>query len=97
MRADGRPQPNPRFTAHHIVLGKGRTQYAAQSRIDLHFHGIRINDPDNGVWIPGRSKTKGTGPCPTPRRTPRFIRTTMSTGFIPRRTSSPTARYSGPS
>jgi len=59
MRADGRPQPGPRFTAHHIVLGKGKTQYSAQARVDLHFHGIRINDPDNGVWMPRQKQDKG--------------------------------------
>ncbi|WP_346836717.1 AHH domain-containing protein [Microbulbifer sp. SAOS-129_SWC] len=59
MRADGRPQPSPRFSAHHIVQGKGRTEQAAFARIQLHFFGIRINDPDNGVWMPRTKADKG--------------------------------------
>ncbi|CAM3840669.1 AHH domain-containing protein [Parendozoicomonas haliclonae] len=61
MEKDGRhaPQPKSRFTAHHIVQGKGRTRFAAEARIDLHFHGIRINDPDNGVWMPREVADKG--------------------------------------
>lgn len=59
MRADGRPQPSPRFSAHHIVQGQGRTFRAAKARIQLHFHGIRINDPDNGEWLPRTRADKG--------------------------------------
>ncbi|WP_379784420.1 AHH domain-containing protein, partial [Halorubrum tibetense] len=59
MRSEGRPQPSPRFTAHHLVQGKGKTQLAAESRVDLHFHGIGINDPDNGVWMPMHKADKG--------------------------------------
>lgn len=59
MRMKGRPQPSPRFTAHHIVMGAGRTEDAARSRVQLHFHGIGINDPDNGVWMPMTRADKG--------------------------------------
>lgn len=48
-----------RFTPHHIIQGKGKTRFAADARINLHFHGIRINDPDNGVWMPRFIKDKG--------------------------------------
>lgn len=59
MRADGRPKPAPNFCAHHIVQGKGRTENARRARIQLHYHGIRINDPVNGVWMPRHKKDKG--------------------------------------
>jgi hypothetical protein len=51
MRAEGRPQPSPKHTAHHIVPGKGKTAFAVQARINLHMYDIRINDPSNGVWL----------------------------------------------
>ena len=59
MRMVGRPQPSPRFTAHHIVMGAGKTEDAARARVQLHFHGIGINDPDNGVWMPMTRADKG--------------------------------------
>jgi len=52
MRAVGRPKPDECFVAHHIVPGRGTTQVAYEARVDLHFHGIRISDPDNGAWMP---------------------------------------------
>ncbi|WP_051786324.1 AHH domain-containing protein [Endozoicomonas numazuensis] len=51
LRAHGKPKPSPKHTAHHIVPGKGKTQFAADARIEMHLHGIRINDPYNGVWM----------------------------------------------
>lgn len=59
LRLDGRPKPSPKHTAHHIVPGKGFTEMAASARIELHLHNIRINDPDNGVWMLRRKKNKG--------------------------------------
>lgn len=55
MRASCNPQPCPSHSPHHIVPGKGYTPEANLSRVHLHSLGIRINDPDNGVWLP-RSK-----------------------------------------
>lgn len=52
MRADGRPQPSQRHSPHHIVQGKGRHPNTANVRLNLHLYAIRINDPDNGVWLP---------------------------------------------
>lgn len=51
MRTTGRPQPSKAHTPHHIVAGKGKTLNAARARILLHARGVRINDPDNGVWL----------------------------------------------
>ncbi|WP_444920874.1 AHH domain-containing protein [Microbulbifer sp. CnH-101-G] len=59
MRADGRPQPSDRHSPHHIVAGKGKHPQTADTRLLLHLYGIRINDPDNGVWMPRSRKDKG--------------------------------------
>lgn len=59
MRADGRPQPSPSHTAHHIISGRGKTAFAAQARVNLHMCDIRINDPANGAWMLRRRKDKG--------------------------------------
>lgn len=65
MRASGRPQPAQNFTAHHLVPGRGRTERAAMARVTLHFYNIRINDPDNGVWLPRTKKDKGHWAMPS--------------------------------
>lgn len=59
MRTDGRPQPSTNFTAHHLLTGAGKTERAAMARVTLHFYNVRINDPDNGVWLPRTRKDKG--------------------------------------
>jgi len=59
MEDAGLTKPDNCFTAHHIVQGTGCTQFAAESRIDLHFHGVRINDPLNGAWMPRYIEHKG--------------------------------------
>ncbi len=59
MRADGHPQPSKRHTPHHIVLGKGKHPRTADVRLNLHLYGIRINDPDNGVWMPRTKDDRG--------------------------------------
>lgn len=51
LQADGRPKPSAQHDAHHIVPGKGKTKVAALARLHIHRFGIRINDPDNGVWL----------------------------------------------
>ena len=52
MRAEGQTKPSNKHTAHHIVPGKGKLKVlTAQTRIHLHLHGIRINDPANGVYL----------------------------------------------
>lgn len=56
MRAVPIPKPSPHHTARHIVPGKGKTVDAARARSRIHLFGIRINDPDNGVWLPSAAK-----------------------------------------
>lgn len=56
MRAVPDPKPSAQHTAHHIVPGKGKTRFAYRARVKLHTSGIRINDPDNGVWLPTKAR-----------------------------------------
>jgi len=57
MRAEGTPKPSARHTAHHIVPGKGKLkELTADTRYHLHIHGIRINDPANGVYLVSSDK-----------------------------------------
>lgn len=56
LLADGKPKPSPNHSAHHIVPGKGRLQETYIARVHMHTRGIRINDPDNGVWLPMHRK-----------------------------------------
>jgi len=59
MRMEGRPQPSPQFTPHHIVQGKGKRDNAYLARVALHAAGIGINDPNNGAWMPRTKADKG--------------------------------------
>lgn len=59
LRASGRPQPNQNHSPHHIIMGKGRTQGMADARLLMFLYKIRINDPDNGTWMPRHLKDKG--------------------------------------
>jgi hypothetical protein len=65
MRADGRPQPSQRHSPHHIVQGKGKHPRTPDVRLNLHLYGIRINDPDNGVWMPRTKADKGHWSMPS--------------------------------
>ena len=53
MRAMGIPKPGPRWEAHAIVAGAHNQ--AAVLRAVLALAQMRIDDPDNGAWLP---KTK---------------------------------------
>ncbi len=59
LRLAGRAQPSPRFTAHHLVEGKGKLAVTKTARLLLFRHDIRINDPDNGVWMPRSEEDRG--------------------------------------
>ena len=56
MMAACRPKPSQRHSAHHIVAGKGWIKRTYQARVKMHLLGVRINDPDNGVWLPKTKK-----------------------------------------
>ena len=59
MRAVGRARPSKRHSPHHIIEGKGKQSATSDTRLLLHIFGIRINDPDNGVWLPMHKADKG--------------------------------------
>jgi hypothetical protein len=57
MRAEGVPKPSSQHTAHHICPGKGNLPDTTRlARDHLHIHGIRINDPANGVYLIHKDK-----------------------------------------
>lgn len=53
LRASGKPKPDDRVDAHAIVAG-GHTA-AARIRGLMAALKIRVDDPDNGMWMPRRS------------------------------------------
>lgn len=52
MLVSNKPKPSSQHAAHHIVPGKGKTKFAYLARVHMLTLGVRINDPDNGVWLP---------------------------------------------
>lgn len=60
LSAIGEPKPSPEHEPHHIVPGKGRYRQdeLMNVRLNLHSHGIGINDPLNGVWLKNFKKNK---------------------------------------
>jgi len=60
MTAVAEPKPSPHHAAHHIVPGKGQYQQdrVMASRLNMHLHGIGINDPKNGAWLPKYKRYK---------------------------------------
>ena len=61
LTAVGEPKPSSIHDPHHIIPGKGRFQQVrlVVTRLALHAHGIGINDPLNGAWLPRYKKHKG--------------------------------------
>ncbi|WP_236559619.1 AHH domain-containing protein [Colwellia sp. 20A7] len=60
LTAVGEPKPTTMHEAHHIICGKGRFRQAMmlRARLNLHIHGIGINDPVNGAWLINFVKNK---------------------------------------
>ncbi|MBH0001128.1 AHH domain-containing protein [Pseudoalteromonas sp. NSLLW24] len=60
LAAIGEPKPTKLHEAHHIICGTGQYQSAnmLQTRLNLHLHGVGINDPINGVWLINFEKNK---------------------------------------
>ncbi|WP_078085888.1 AHH domain-containing protein [Microbulbifer mangrovi] len=60
LAAVDEPRPSPDHVAHHILPGKGGWIQAASLdvRVSLHEHGVGINDPINGVYLPGKKKDR---------------------------------------
>jgi hypothetical protein len=59
MEAVGKRVPDG-HDAHHIVLKKGGGWWGAQARRALGKVGIKINDPANGIALPGSNRERGT-------------------------------------
>ena len=59
MEAAGKSVP-PGHDAHHMVLKKGGGWWGAQARRALQKVGIKINDPANGIALPGSNTERGT-------------------------------------
>lgn len=61
LTAVGEPKPSPDHDPHHIIMGKGRwrSDLMMRTRLTMHMHKIRINDPLNGVWLPRNKNDKG--------------------------------------
>ena len=55
LRADGHPRPAARWEAHHIISGSSPLAMSARGVLADDEIQIRIDDPDNGCWMP---KTK---------------------------------------
>lgn len=60
MSISGDPRPHPKCHAHAIVSGAHR--YAAELRAVLAWLKLRINDPDNGCWLPENTAAKSQMP-----------------------------------
>ena len=60
LRAVGEPKPTTFHEAHHIIPGKGRYIQASiiACRLNLHRHGVGINDPLNGIWLRNFKRNK---------------------------------------
>jgi A nuclease family of the HNH/ENDO VII superfamily with conserved AHH len=56
LEASGLRRP-PGYEAHHIVAGNSKYEAADEGRKILRNFGIRINDPENGVWLPASKKS----------------------------------------
>lgn len=62
LRASGRPKPDDRVDAHAVIAG--RHVDAQEIRGLMALFKIRIDDPDNGMWMPRRSIDTPHWSCP---------------------------------
>jgi len=53
----GKIEPNHNNNAHHIVQSNATDSVSVSTRNHLESHGIHINDPSNGVFLPNSSTT----------------------------------------
>ncbi len=60
LRAQGKPRPNIRWDAHHVVAGGDATAALARTVIAQEEFKVRIDDPDNGCWLP-KTKADASG------------------------------------
>ncbi|WP_028866225.1 AHH domain-containing protein [Psychromonas aquimarina] len=88
LTAVGEPKPTTMHEPHHIICGKGRFQQANMklARLNLHSHGIGINDPYNGAWLINYLKNKdqdwATADAPAHRQIHRYnYETWIATNF----------------
>ena len=60
MSASGNPRPHPKCHAHAIISGAHK--YAAELRAIMAWLKLRIDDPDNGCWLPENTAAKSHMP-----------------------------------
>lgn len=56
MSVSGDPKPHPKCHAHAVISGAHK--YAAELRAILAWLKLRIDDPDNGCWLPENTAAK---------------------------------------
>jgi hypothetical protein len=52
LRAQGKPRPNIKWDAHHVIAGGDASAALARTVIAKEEFKVRIDDPDNGCWLP---------------------------------------------
>lgn len=56
LRANGQPRPGPGWEAHHLISGAHKEAAGARALLASEDIKIRIDDPDNGCWMPKTKK-----------------------------------------
>lgn len=68
LAISGDPKPNSKCHAHAIISGAHR--YAAELRAMMAWLKLRIDDPDNGCWLPQNTAAKACMPARLKRAVP---------------------------
>ncbi len=70
LRSQGKAKPNIAWDAHHLVSGKHASAALARTVLADDDFKVRIDDPDNGCWLPKtREDARGTVfPSATPHQ-----------------------------